>query len=55
MTLSAVGFVAAVVIFVAGPALALRFDDPRRLLTLVMAVILAVVVGWYAWLVGTSA
>ena len=55
MTLSAIGYLTAVAIFVAGAAVAMRFDDRRRQLTLAGALILAIVVGWFAWLLGTSA
>jgi hypothetical protein len=55
MTLSAIGYLAALLIFVAGAAVAMRFDGRRRQLTLAGALTLAIVVGWFAWLVGTSA
>jgi uncharacterized membrane protein YhaH (DUF805 family) len=55
VTISAVGMVAALVIFVIGLAVAMRFHDRRREVTIVATLVLALVVGWFSWLAGTSA
>ena len=55
MTISALGYVTAVLILAAGATVATRFDDRRREAIIAGALILAVVVGWFSWLVGASA
>ena len=56
MTLTVVGYAVAVTILLAGTVVAMRFDDRRRRATLIaVAVVIAVVVGWFSWLAGTSA
>lgn len=56
MTLSAFGMVAALVIFLGGALYFSRKPDLRtRLVGTAATLLVAGVVGWFAWLAGTSA
>ena len=56
MTLTVVGYAVAVTVLLAGTVVAMRLDDRQhRATVMAAAVVIAVVVGWFSWLVGTSA
>lgn len=55
MTLTAGGYVLAALIAVAGGFVAWRIGRGRaRPIMLLAAVLLALIIGWFAWLLGTS-
>jgi hypothetical protein len=55
MTFTVIGYAIAAAILVGGFVLAGRRGGRQRMLIFVAAGVAALVIGWFAWLVGTSA